>query len=116
MWIGVLWAGLRIATWITHAGGKFSHGLLEKSLKHAKPSFEQRTLGKSMRKSRPSLEAHLTGMLLLRSDQHPARKFIMQSLGYQHLREPQEIRSANHLEGVLKRHPKLAGEELGTWR
>ena len=33
MWIGVLWAGLRVAMWITHVGGKFRHGLLEKSLK-----------------------------------------------------------------------------------
>ena len=32
MWIGVLWAGLRVATWITHVGGKFRHGLLEKSV------------------------------------------------------------------------------------
>ena len=32
MWIGVLWAGLRVATWITHVGGKYRHGLLEKSL------------------------------------------------------------------------------------
>ena len=30
MWIGVLWAGLRVAMWITHVGGKFRHGLLEK--------------------------------------------------------------------------------------
>ena len=35
MWIGVLWAGLRVAMWITHVGGKFRHGLLEKSLKDA---------------------------------------------------------------------------------
>ena len=34
MWIGVLWAVLRVAMWITHVGGKFRHGLLEKSLKH----------------------------------------------------------------------------------
>ena len=34
MWIGVLWAGLRVAMWITHVGGKFHHGLLEKSLKN----------------------------------------------------------------------------------
>ena len=27
MWIGVLWAGLRAAMWITHVGGKFRHGL-----------------------------------------------------------------------------------------
>ena len=33
MWIGVLWAGLWVAMWITHVGGKFCHGLLEKSLK-----------------------------------------------------------------------------------
>ena len=33
MWIGVLWAGLRVAMWIAHVGGKFRHGLLEKSLK-----------------------------------------------------------------------------------
>ena len=33
MWIGVLWAGLRVSMWITHVGGKFRHGLLEKSLK-----------------------------------------------------------------------------------
>ena len=32
MWIGVLWAGLRVAMWITHVGGKLRHGLLEKSL------------------------------------------------------------------------------------
>ena len=32
MWIGVLRAGLRVAMWITHVGGKFRHGLLEKSL------------------------------------------------------------------------------------
>ena len=31
MWIGVLRAGLRVAMWITHVGGKFRHGLLEKS-------------------------------------------------------------------------------------
>ena len=33
MRIGVLWAGLRVAMWITHVGGKFGHGLLAKSLK-----------------------------------------------------------------------------------
>ena len=32
MWIGVLWAGLRVAMWITHVGVEFRHGLLEKSL------------------------------------------------------------------------------------
>ena len=32
MWIGVLWDGLWVAIWITHVGGKFRHGLLEKSL------------------------------------------------------------------------------------
>ena len=32
MWIGVLWAGLRVAMWITHVGGKFRNGLLEKLL------------------------------------------------------------------------------------
>ena len=32
MWIGVLWAGVRVAMWIIHVGGKFRHGLLEKSL------------------------------------------------------------------------------------
>ena len=32
MWIGVLWAGLRVAMRITHVGGKFHHDLLEKSL------------------------------------------------------------------------------------
>ena len=44
MWVGVLWAGLRVAHvggspmwvdrpcgWIAHVGGKFRHGLLEKS-------------------------------------------------------------------------------------
>ena len=36
MWIGVLWAGLRVAMWITHVGGKFRHGLLEKSLTSVK--------------------------------------------------------------------------------
>ena len=33
MWIGVLWTGLQVAMWITHVGGKYRHGLLEKSLK-----------------------------------------------------------------------------------
>ena len=32
MWIGVLWAGLRVAMWIAHVGGKCRHSLLEKSL------------------------------------------------------------------------------------
>ena len=32
MWIGVLWADLRVAMWITHVQSKFRHGLLEKSL------------------------------------------------------------------------------------
>ena len=32
MWISMLWAGLRVAMWITHVGGKFRHGLPEKSL------------------------------------------------------------------------------------
>ena len=33
MWIGVLWAGLRVSMWIAHVGGgKFRHGLLEKSM------------------------------------------------------------------------------------
>ena len=32
MWIGVLWASLWVAMWIAHVGGKFRHGLLEKSL------------------------------------------------------------------------------------
>ena len=35
MWIGVLWAGLRVAMWITHVGGKYRHGLLEKSTESA---------------------------------------------------------------------------------
>ena len=39
MWIGVLWAGLRGAMWITHVGGKFRHGLLEKSLKQLVRNF-----------------------------------------------------------------------------
>ena len=29
----MLWAGLRVAMWISHVDGKFRHGLLEKSLK-----------------------------------------------------------------------------------
>ena len=33
MWIGVLWTDLRVAMWIAHVGGKYWHGLLEKSLK-----------------------------------------------------------------------------------
>ena len=37
MWIGVLWAGLRVALWIAHVGGKYRHGLLEKSLKKNAP-------------------------------------------------------------------------------
>ena len=32
MWIGVLWAGLRVAMWIAHVHCKFRHGLLEKAL------------------------------------------------------------------------------------
>ena len=43
MWIGVLWAGLRAAMWITHVGGKFRHGLLEKSVtlvvQHCDPPY-----------------------------------------------------------------------------
>ena len=32
MWIGVLGAGLQVAMWIAHVGGKCRHGLPEKSL------------------------------------------------------------------------------------
>ena len=32
VWIGVLWVGLPVAMWITHMGGKFRYGLLEKPL------------------------------------------------------------------------------------
>ena len=39
MCIGVLWAGLRVAMWITHVGGKFRHGLLENSLIHCCDNF-----------------------------------------------------------------------------
>ena len=39
MWIGVLWAALRVPMWITHVVGKFRHGLLEKSLKHVDCTF-----------------------------------------------------------------------------
>ena len=27
MWIGVLWAALRVAMWVTHVGGEFRHAL-----------------------------------------------------------------------------------------
>ena len=43
IWIGVLWAGLRVAMWITHMGGKFHHGLLEKSLIFARENFKRVT-------------------------------------------------------------------------
>ena len=39
MWIGVWWAGLRVAVWIIHVGGKFRHDLLEKSLMIAVTGF-----------------------------------------------------------------------------
>ena len=39
MWIGVLWAGLRVTMWIAHVGGKFRHGLLQKSLNAANQSI-----------------------------------------------------------------------------
>ena len=45
MWISVLWAGLQVAMWITHMGGKFRHGLSEKSLNHF-GLFRRRILGK----------------------------------------------------------------------
>ena len=32
MWIGVVWTGLQVAMWIAHLGGKYRHGLLDKSL------------------------------------------------------------------------------------
>ena len=47
MWIGVLWAGVRVATWITHVGGKFRHGLLEKSLIQDRNLLKLRSLGSS---------------------------------------------------------------------
>ena len=41
IWIGVLWAGLRVAMWITHVGGKFRHGLqpARKVTKHVPRNF-----------------------------------------------------------------------------
>ena len=32
MWIGVLWAGLRVTMWITYVGIKFRHGLLARKV------------------------------------------------------------------------------------
>ena len=32
MWIGVLWAGLRVAMWITQVGAELRHGLLGRVL------------------------------------------------------------------------------------
>ena len=39
VWIGVLWAGLWVAMYITHVGGKFRHGLLEKSSSFCDENF-----------------------------------------------------------------------------
>ena len=57
MWIGVLWAGLRAAMWITHVGGKFRHGLLE--LRSQGPPTEVK-IGKSGKLLRGSLLTSLT--------------------------------------------------------
>ena len=45
MWIGVLWAGLRVAMCITYVGGKFRHGLLEKSLIRGRTATERSKKG-----------------------------------------------------------------------
>ena len=37
----MLWAGLRVAMWITHVGGKICHGLLEKLLSFARKAWEE---------------------------------------------------------------------------
>ena len=57
MWIGVLWAGLRVAMWITHVGGKFRHGLLEKSLNISGPAetYILRGARPTIRKSKRAL-------------------------------------------------------------
>ena len=56
MWIGVLWAGLRVAMWITHVGGKSRHGLLEKSLNTQKGFMHERaTLRRVLRRVLPSV-------------------------------------------------------------
>ena len=59
MWIGVLWAGLRVAMWITHVGGKFRHGLLEKS--PTKETVTKRRRGESIVFIRCSNPKHLLG-------------------------------------------------------
>ena len=60
MWIGVLWAGLRVAMWITHLGGKFRHGLLEKSLISL---VERRNLQMGKRRRKDGSKAYLEGVL-----------------------------------------------------
>ena len=49
MWISVLWAVLQVAIWITHVGGKFRHGLLEKSLAKVANPFSPLTAFKNAR-------------------------------------------------------------------
>ena len=53
MWLGVLWAGLRVAMWTTHVGGKFRDGLLEKSLKFANNAQK---INRNLRESNRTIE------------------------------------------------------------
>ena len=47
MWTGVLWAGLRVAMWITHVGGKFRHCPLEESLRHLRIQMRSKSSPKT---------------------------------------------------------------------
>ena len=52
----MLWAGLRVAMCIAHVGGKFRHGLLEKS---AIPALPTSLISDSGRHSLPLGVAHI---------------------------------------------------------
>ena len=68
MWIGVLWAGLRVAMWITHVGGKFRHGLLEKSLTCFRFCFPSFSASPALKTPKPVL-LHPNRLVDVKKDQ-----------------------------------------------
>ena len=71
----MLWAGLRVAMWIAHVGGKFRHGLLETSLIF---HTALRTLG--FLKSRDITENEFSGELQSAPPKLPTRLVSFQQL------------------------------------
>ena len=87
----MLWAGLRVAMWITKVGGKLRHGLLEKSLKIPRLRFTEE-IPKIKETKGWRMSRHLPACMSLESGaKKHVKKFSIKNLGAPKPPPPTEI-------------------------